>query len=126
MSEHGPIELGALSAAWLRYQNEPLEELAWSVLRVQELAVFGFSIAWDLAVSLCDAADSPELLCDIGAGPLEDSIRKFGSEFIARINEFADNKPKVLNAATCVWLKSNPDLEAQLVSLLSSHGQSRL
>jgi hypothetical protein len=70
-------------------------------------------------IALSEAANMPETLCDLGAGPLEDTVRLYGTEVLRRLDSVAGEK--LLDAACSVWL-SGTELE-QLDSLLRAHGR---
>jgi hypothetical protein len=111
-----------LAAAWVRYQVAPTESDWWAVDQVYELVEVDLTTAWDTVNALCDAANMPETLCDIGAGPLEDMIYLYGIEVLHRLDEANE---KLLDAACCVWLKRDAELELKLDSVLRAHGRQR-
>lgn len=115
-------DLPQLAAAWVRYQVAASEDDWWAVEQVVELVEVDLATAWELVSALCDAAGTQETLCDIGAGPLEDMIKRYGIEVLRRLDSVTNEK--LLTAASCVWL-SDAALETQLDSLLEAHGLHR-
>jgi hypothetical protein len=115
-------QIGLVAAAWVRYQVAPSEDEWWAVEQVMELVEVDIATAWEVVTALCDAASEPETLCDIGAGPLENMIRSYGVDALRLLDSASDEK--LLEAACCVWL-TDPELEQQLDSLLSTHGRQR-
>jgi hypothetical protein len=115
-------DLPQVAAAWVRYQVAGSQDDWWAVEQVHDLVEVDLATAWNVVNALCDAASLLETLCDIGAGPLEDTIKLYGIEVLGYLDSVANEK--LLEAACCVWL-SDAELELQLDSLLRSHGRQR-
>jgi hypothetical protein len=125
--DHGGLESSDIqkaASAWLAYQSEPLQQNSWALNRVHELVLQDESSAWLVIRALCSATESNEVLCDIGAGPLEDAIYAFGDTLLDVIDKSGD--AKILKAAACVWLKRDEELAAKLDAVLMGHGQPKL
>ena len=115
-------ELERVAATWVSYQIESSENEWWAVEQVYELVEMDLATAWEVVNALCDATNTPEILCDVGAGPLENMINLYGFEALRQLDSVADEK--LLDAACCVWL-SDAELELRLDSLLATHGRQR-
>lgn len=72
--------------------------------------------ALDLVVSLIDAAPSYDHVALVGAGPLEDLVRKHGNGLADQLANLADRHPGVGRALTCVLARG----------VLSDHAARRL
>ena len=68
--------------------------------------------------ALLGMADGKELLEDIGAGPLEDFINYYASDFIDELEFAAASNGTFLTALSCVQLRDpNHDLSDRLQAL---------
>ena len=85
-------DLPQVAAAWVRYQVAGSEDDWWAVEQVHDLVEEDLATAWNVVNALCDAASTPETLCDIGAGPLEDTIKLYGIEALRRLDSVANEK----------------------------------
>ena len=115
-------DLPQVAAAWVRYQVAGSEDDRWAVEQVYDLVEVDLATAWNVVNALCDVASLPETLCDIGAGPLEDTLKLYGIEVLRHLGAVANEN--LLEAACCVWLRDS-ELELQLDSLLKTRGRQR-
>lgn len=123
MSEVSEGATNSVAAAWVRYQATASGNDWWAIDAVHDLIETDLETAWSTLRALCEATDRQEYLCDIGAGPLEDMIYRYGSDAIERLDAFMDYR--LLEAACCVWLKRDANLESKLDSVLSARGRVR-
>lgn len=113
-----------LARTWLRYQRTEDERRWWAVSRVQELADDDPNELWEVTLELVRLADAEELLCQVGAGPLEVLVRYDGKEFIERIVSKARGDPKFRVALSCVWVFEST-FRLQLDQVLDELGEPR-
>jgi len=103
----------ALVESWLAYQRH-----WWAFDVLREQVEQRPEDAWVSLLHLVDAADSAELLEDIGAGPLEDFLKTHGSSFVERVEAEAGKNEKFARAMSHVWLRRTQDpTTIRLVSL---------
>lgn len=117
--------LEAVAAAWVAHQREEEDATNWAVGSAYELVTAAEDTAWELVLRVVDQiADDESLLCDLGAGPLEDAVKTFGLRFIARLKEEARTRPALVQAASCLWTTIG-ELNDEIDSLLAEHGVLR-
>jgi hypothetical protein len=89
----------------------------WAVEALTDLLDDDPDEAWRVVIELVVAADTEELLCRIGAGPLETLVTNHGERFISRIESAARSDAKFLTALSCVWA-SDASVSPRLAALV--------
>jgi hypothetical protein len=114
----GPEEQSRIAESWLTVQRH---WWAWDSLnRLCDEAPLD---AWPIIVRLVEMADNDELLEDIGAGPVEELLRKHGPLLLNDVQTLAASDPRFRQVLSHVWLaerdsevaKSLLDLGCQVV-----------
>jgi hypothetical protein len=90
----------SLVDAWLTVQRN-----WWAYVEVREQIAQKPSAAWLTILALVTKADTPELLEDIGAGPLEDFLKLHGESFIEQLEHEAGTSKNLRDALGHVWLR---------------------
>ena len=106
-----------LVAAYLRrYANQSADDF-WAFEEVGQRVTFGQDPedAWDVTTALIAAAAEGDALGYVGAGPLEDLVKRFGPTLIDRIETTALQDPRFCDCLACVWL-SEDDLPTTILS----------
>ena len=99
--------------AWLNVQRN-----WWATEALHEHLKRQSEQAWPILLALLEAADSAELLEDIGAGPLEDFLRDHGAKVIDTVEAEAERNEKLMRALSNVWLSHSKDVTTtRLVAL---------
>jgi len=100
-----PRPVAELAAAYLRQYRTGSQEDFWAVDEVQARILTGgdLSDAWALTLALVAAADDKSLGY-VGAGPLEDFVRKYGASHLEALEAEARRDPKFAACLGCVWL----------------------
>lgn len=88
-----------LISAWLTYKKN-----WWAFEALDDQVRDRPDEAWGTILALIAAAE-PEMLRDIGAGPLEDFVGAHGDAYIDQIEHEASLNPKFQEALQQVWLK---------------------
>jgi hypothetical protein len=122
-------ELDKLFRVWFRYQlAERGDDADWWA--VEALIALGdepdLTLEWRVIRRLSVGADgaSEELLGAIGAGPLEDLLRRHGEEAMDLIEPAADGIPALLTALGNVWCWDEP-FRSRLDRYLASKDRQR-
>jgi hypothetical protein len=79
--------------------------------------------AWDLVVALLDVAPGDPGVMLVGAGPLEDLVKKHGDALVKEIEYDASRNDRVRQALSCVWVARGlltPEVEGRLSRWISS------
>ncbi|HCU89491.1 MAG TPA: hypothetical protein DGR97_06100 [Gammaproteobacteria bacterium] len=107
------IESKKLAHAWVKFQQN-----WWAWDRLDELCRKDPKSSWLVFTELLSVANGKELLEDIGAGPLEDFINYYASDFIDELESAAASNRAFLTALSFVQLRSpSPDLSDRLEAL---------
>ena len=118
------IESKKIARAWVKFQQN-----WWAWDRLDELCQKDPKSSWLVLTALLGMADGKELLEDIGAGPLEDFINYYASDFIDELESAAASNGTFLTALSYVQLRDpNHDLSDRLQALgcrVSSEGSKR-
>ena len=115
----------AVAKSWLRYQRSRDPNDFWSLDALDRLLEGDALYAWDTITALCNFAESQEELCAIGAGPVEDLMRKDGETTVKMLERLIDTYPKAIVIAACVWAMDSP-WRWRIDLLLQKHEQPRL
>lgn len=112
-----------LARAWLEVQRN-----WWAWDQFEKLVETEPRLAFAILGTLIDLADDEDLLGDIGAGPLEDFLRKHGSLFIDDLEHRAAADHRWRSALASVWLPAAGDattlrLERLGCTLLTTRGE---
>jgi len=94
MSTHSHEQV---AEAWISVQ-----ENWWAYQHLQSLIENSPEEAWDMILAILERIESPELLEDLGAGPLEDLMRDHGPEFIDRVESLARENQRFRAAVSVV------------------------
>ncbi|MBQ0936425.1 DUF6869 domain-containing protein [Ideonella paludis] len=89
----------ALVTAWLTYQRN-----WWAFEALDDLIRESPVDAWETLLALIDSAE-PEMLEQIGAGPLEDFVGAHADTYIERLEQEASTNLAFQKAMKSVWLK---------------------
>jgi hypothetical protein len=81
------------------------KECFWAWSEVSDLISEEPEKGWLAIQALVRHADSNDTLVSIGAGPLEDLIRKYPADFVERVARLAAEDERFRYALGCVWLK---------------------
>jgi hypothetical protein len=92
-----------LVRTWLRYYRTGGDTRFWAIEFVSSLVDDSPEEAWAVVRRLIAGADTEELLCAVGAGPLETLIRKHGERIFDSVASAARADPKCRVALSCVW-----------------------
>ncbi len=103
-----PEELEQIVAAWYIH-----EETFWAWEEVNEIVERNVDEGWELVCCLVAATTDHEVLGTIGAGPLEDLIRKYGAAVVDRVEAEARRNSDFRYTLGAVWL-SLDDLSDEL------------
>lgn len=119
-----PRQNAAVSRAWVDYEAGSEKANEWGLHRVFEItdkAAIGEQ--WLLILSLCAAAKNtdPEVVAVLGAGPLEDFIRRFGDDAMDLIEPQLESNPTLLFALAGVW--PGDEMRGRVARALAAHGQ---
>jgi hypothetical protein len=100
-----PTPLPDLVAAYFRQYRNGGETDFWAFEEVGKRVTFGNDEedAWAVMIALVEAADD-ESLAYVGAGPLEDLVRRFGTDLILRIEKTARTNLKFRECLGSIWL----------------------
>jgi hypothetical protein len=107
-----------VARSWLEVQRH-----WWAFVRMDEFLRDDPAGAFAILETIIDQAQSGELLGDVGAGPLEDFVRKHGAVFIDRIEEHATRDRRWREALSGVWI---PDGDDPLTQRLERIGCTQL
>lgn len=96
------------------------DDLAWASLHVSNLVFSGRpEEGWDVIAAATRAVTDPTVLCQIGAGELEDLIVNHGAELIEAIEAEAASNDNLRKALACVW-GGDPEVRARVDALLTN------
>ena len=120
MAEHaGRRPLTDVVAAYLASYQSDDEAYSWAVDEVTAQVTFGNDPgrAWELVLALVEAADESNL-GHVGAGPLEDCVRRFAPQLIGEIEARGRRDPKFRACLGTIWLGTQdlpPDILARVM-----------
>jgi hypothetical protein len=118
----------AVSAAWIRFNATQEEKDEWVLNPVAEWIDEGrVDVVWRLVLALCAEVDEGDLsmIANIGAGPLEEMIVKFGDTAVDLIEPAVNANPNLLKALAAVWRFDMPQ-RPRIDRILAAHGQDPL
>jgi hypothetical protein len=95
-----------LARGYLKHHRTRAAEDSWAFDEVRERVGLGAADpedAWNVVLALVTMADD-ESLGYIGAGPLEQLVRRFGSALVERIEDRARQDPRFRFCLGSVWL----------------------
>jgi hypothetical protein len=121
-------ELSAVTAAWLYYTVTNDERYEWTIDPNLEWSTEGsLQLGWRLVLECCSLTDENDMdrILAIGAGPLEDFIRRFGDEAMDLVEPAVDSNPVLLKALAGVWGWDEPT-RPRVDRVLQAHGQESL
>ncbi len=81
------------------------EAAAWAHSEVDELIRADGGRGWAAVQALVQQATTDQALSTIGAGPLEDLIRKYPADLIDDVERMAQTEPRLQRALAGVWLR---------------------
>jgi len=75
------------------------------IIALADLAFHAPERLWAVALEILELLNDDEelLIASIGAGPLEDLLKRYGDDFVDRIIERARQNRRFRVAASCVW-----------------------
>jgi hypothetical protein len=114
-----------LAEAWIHYQVSKDSTSVWSLDAMSRLIHIDIDEAWATIVTMCRLADSPEVLCAVGSGPIEDLFRLDGERSANVLEALIPTNPRLIVAVACVWAKDSPERH-RIDLLLQEHEQRRL
>ena len=94
-----PEDLERLVETWFAY-----EETFWAWSKVSDIVEQDAERGWELVCELVQQADNDDQLGAIGAGPLEDLLRKHGQAVVDRVEGEARRNTHFRMALGCAWL----------------------
>jgi hypothetical protein len=101
-----------IADSWLTVQRH-----WWAYDAVCKLVETSPHEALSLIFLLVSLADTPELLQDIGAGPLEDLLRRHGAAVIDAVESHAPDNPSLRTALSHVWYREGAEVGGRLAAL---------
>jgi Family of unknown function (DUF6869) len=124
-------QLAELADAWVRYESVERSDVddedpdRWACDAVLDLDGTRPDLEWRVIRCLCAAADpsSWPTVSSIGAGPLEDFLRRQGASALDLVEPSADADPVLLDALECVWGWDEP-FRPRLESYLAARGRT--
>lgn len=102
-----------IADAWLNFQRN-----WWAWDKLDELCRKDPKGAWSVLTELVEAADSKELIEDIGVGPLEDFINYYASDYIDEIEKAVAASEALSNALAYSQLRDGNNPVAQRIGAL--------
>lgn len=121
-------EICAIASAWLRYQADKDEADWWAADLVIDWALDDqLDALWRIVVAVCARVDENDVsrISDIGAGPLEDMLCKFGDAAMDLIEPAVADNPTLLKALAAVWAWDQP-VWPRVDRVLAEYGQEPL
>jgi hypothetical protein len=121
-------ELKAVTAAWLHYTVTKDKRYEWTIEPNLEWSTEGsLQLGWRFVLECCSQTDGDDMdrILAIGAGPLEDFIRRFGDEAMDLVEPAVGSNLVLLKALAGVWGWDEP-IRPRVDRVLESHGQERL
>jgi hypothetical protein len=109
-----------LSISEDRTERADADEWFWAWEEVDEAALDASPGIVDFLVALAKAAPNDDALAYLGAGPLEDLIRRHGAEFVDAIDRAAQTSESFQVALRCVWYGA--DTNESIVTRLRRFG----
>jgi hypothetical protein len=92
--------------------------LWWSIERTLVLDTLDKAEdVWALILEVLARTKSPRVIGMLGAGPMEDLLEGWGTQFIERIETTARRDPAFREMLRGVWESGTPDIWARLVSI---------
>ncbi|MEM7469288.1 MAG: DUF6869 domain-containing protein [Pseudomonadota bacterium] len=79
-------DTAGLAQAWIDFQKN-----WWAWDKLDEFCRKDAGAAWEVLKELTELADTPELLEDVGVGPLEDFINYYAEQYIDELESAAAN-----------------------------------
>ncbi len=118
-------EIAAVGRAWIDYHRTRTQRDWWAVETVIEAVEL--EVAWRLVLTLCHLADPQDLrlVSNIGAGPLEDLIRRHSDHAMDLIEPAVASNHTLLIALAGVWGWDEP-VRPRVNRVLAAHGQELL
>ena len=106
-------EQSKLAESWLTVQRH-----WWAWDAVNRLCHEAPLDAWPIILRLVELADDDKLLGDIGAGPLEDLLKKHGALLLTHVESRAASDTQFRKALSSVWLSDREsDVAKRLLDL---------
>lgn len=121
-------DIHTLVEAWLRYQATKDQADWWAADRVIDLAHAEHpDCLWRIILEICAKVDEDdEVFYDIGAGPLEDMISKFGDAAMDLVEPaLKEGNRTLLMALACVWGRKET-IRPRVDRVLAEYGQEPL
>lgn len=103
-----PDDLEGVAAAWFVY-----EETFWAWEEVNDIVDSDAERGWEMVVCLVEGTADADVLSAVGAGPLEDLLKKHGAVVVDRVEVHARRDTDFREALRGVWL-SLDDMPADL------------
>jgi len=117
-----------IARAWIRYNTSHDKEDEWVLDPVGEWISQGqLDATWRLVLALCSEVHGDDLtmIGNIGAGPVEEFIVKFGDAALDLIEPSVAANPILLRALAMVWGWEVPE-RTRVDRILEEHNQQRL
>ena len=121
-------EIAAVARAWIRYNITQNDGYFWAFARAEEwLNSEQIGVAWRFVVALCSLVECNDMtvIANIGAGPVEDFIVKFGDSGLDLVERAVKGDPVLLKALAMVWAWDSPE-RSRVDRILVENGQERL
>jgi hypothetical protein len=106
-----------VARAWVKLQQN-----WWAYNDLQDAVENRPRTAWLLLGHLADLASTPELIDDLGAGPLEDFVRAHAPKYIGQIERLAAKHDRFRRAIRSVRLPRASDPVSQRLLALGCRG----
>jgi hypothetical protein len=88
---------------YFKYAIDPNHNDDWAWKFVDDMVKKEPKVVWPIILNLVAYSETDEMLCNLGAGPIEDLLNYHADDFIDRIDEQARHDQKFCLALSCVW-----------------------
>jgi hypothetical protein len=115
-------QLAEVARGWLNYQATKDEEFWWAAEAVMESSA-QLALGWRVLLAILAEVDpgDRDRLIDIGCGPIESLIFRFGDEFVDLVEAEIPRTPLLLQALTAVCCWDEP-ARPRIDRILAEHG----
>lgn len=126
--EASDARIEEVSRVWLRYNKTQSDSDAWALGPVDEWIYRGhLADAWRLILDLCArlGPDDVSMIANVGAGPLESFVVKYGDRAMDLIEPEMHVNPTLLKAVAMVWQWDEP-IHQRVDRALAEHRRESL
>lgn len=105
---------------WIEYHETKDKDLFWAWGKLDEIVQNSPEEAFQYILQISISTNNPEVLSNLGAGPLEGFIVLYGSDYIERIEAKARQVPQFTRVILSVWENSIQPLVWEKISAIQA------